>query len=123
MLTGCYYINISRYMDKTDALAALSALGHPTRLDVFRLLIHAGKAGLLAGQIAQTLDVRQNTMSANLSILAHAGLIRATREGRAIRYSADMTGMRGLLAYLMEDCCGGRAELCQPVLDELACPC
>jgi ArsR family transcriptional regulator len=108
-------------MDKTHALDAFAALSQPSRLDVLLLLIKAGEAGMSAGDISDTLGVRQNTMSANLSILARSGLIRNVREGRSIRYFTDMGGMRGLLAFLMEDCCGGRPELCQPVLNELAC--
>lgn len=110
-------------MDKYCALAAFGALGQSTRLDVFRLLIKAGAAGMSAGKISETLEVRQNTMSANLGILARAGLIRSVREGRSVRYFADMDGMRGLLAFLMEDCCGGCPDLCQPVIDEIACSC
>ncbi|SFL02371.1 transcriptional regulator, ArsR family [Loktanella salsilacus] len=110
-------------MDKENALDAFAALSQATRLDVFRLLIKAGDAGMSAGDISDTLKVRQNTMSANLSILARAGMIRSTREGRSIRYFADMDGMRGLLAFLMEDCCGGRPDLCQPVINEIACAC
>ncbi len=110
-------------MEKKFALDAFAALGQPTRLDVFRLLIKAGDAGFLAGDISAALGVRQNTMSANLSILARAGLIRSEREGRSVRYFADMDGMRSLLAFLMEDCCGGNSELCQPVIKELACAC
>ncbi|MCR8726030.1 ArsR/SmtB family transcription factor [Frigidibacter sp. ROC022] len=110
-------------MEKKRHLAALSALGHETRLDVFRLLVKAGAQGMLAGEIADALDVRQNTMSSNLSILAAAGLVRNAREGRGIRYFADMEGMRALLGYLMEDCCGGRPDLCQPVIDQVACAC
>jgi len=110
-------------MDKTEALEAFSALSQPTRLDVFRLLVKAGDTGMLAGDISDALGVRQNTMSANLSILAQSGMIRNERQGRSIRYFADMGGMRGLLAFLMEDCCGGRPELCQPVIDEIACAC
>jgi DNA-binding transcriptional ArsR family regulator len=101
----------------------LAALAHNTRLDVFRLLVTAGPAGLLAGEIGERLSVRQNTMSANLAILARAGLIRSERQGRGIRYFADFDGMRSLLAFLMEDCCGGRPELCQPLLDQIACAC
>ena len=108
-------------MDKNNALDAFAALGQPVRLDVFRLLVKAGTQGMSAGQISDALDVRQNTMSANLAILTRAGLISKTREGRSIRYFADMDGMRGLLAYLMEDCCGGNPDLCQPVINELAC--
>ena len=110
-------------MDKNHALAAFAALSQPTRLDVFRLLIKAGTTGMLAGDISDTLNVRQNTMSSNLSVLTHAGLIRNEREGRSIRYFAELDGMRGLLAFLMEDCCGGRPELCQPFINDLACAC
>jgi len=110
-------------MDKDCALDAFAALSQATRLDVFRLLIKAGETGMTAGDISETLGVRQNTMSANLAILARSGLIRNERQGRSIRYFANMDGMRGLLAFLMEDCCGGRPELCQPVINELACAC
>jgi ArsR family transcriptional regulator, arsenate/arsenite/antimonite-responsive transcriptional repressor len=110
-------------MDRSRTLAALSALGQDTRLDVFRLLVKAGEEGMLAGEIGGALDVRQNTMSANLAVLHGAGLIRNRREGRSVRYFADMDGMRGLLSFLMEDCCGGRPELCQPVIEAVACGC
>jgi len=110
-------------MDKTSALDAFTALSQSTRLDVFRLLIRAGEAGMSAGDIGDTLGVLQNTMSANLAILARSGLIRSARQGRSIRYFADMAGLRGLLAFLMQDCCGGRPELCQPVIDQLAVAC
>lgn len=110
-------------MDKNRALTSLAALGQDTRLDVFRLLVKAGSEGMLAGEISTALNVRQNTMSANLSVLLHAGLVRNEREGRAIRYFADMTHMRGLLSFLLEDCCGGKPELCEPLLEELICNC
>ena len=110
-------------MDKTNALLAFGALAQPTRLDVFRLLVRAGGEGMLAGEIAAALGVVQNTMSTNLSILLAAGLLRNAREGRAVRYFADFDGMRALLAYLMEDCCGGRPELCAPVIETLTCGC
>ncbi|MEZ5669060.1 MAG: metalloregulator ArsR/SmtB family transcription factor [Alphaproteobacteria bacterium] len=110
-------------MDKIGTLDALAALAHETRLDVFRLLVRAGAEGLPAGEIGARLGVRQNTMSANLAILARAGLIRASRDGRSIRYAADFDGMRGLLGFLMEDCCGGRPDLCRPVLDAVVCRC
>ncbi|MEY8838053.1 ArsR/SmtB family transcription factor, partial [Cribrihabitans sp. XS_ASV171] len=107
-------------MEKTQAISTLSALAHDIRIDIFRLLIRAGEAGLLAGEIATALDARPNTISNNLALLTASGLIRPQREGRAIRYFARMDGMRDLLSYLMEDCCGGRPELCQPVLDQLS---
>lgn len=107
-------------MDILSALDAFAALSQPTRLEAFRLLIKAGEGGMSAGEISDTLAVRQNTMSTNLAVLTRAGLIRNHREGRSIRYFADMDGLRGLLAFLLEDCCGGHPELCRPVIDELA---
>ncbi|MEO0637946.1 MAG: metalloregulator ArsR/SmtB family transcription factor [Pseudomonadota bacterium] len=110
-------------MDAKQAIDAFAALSQPTRLGVFRLLIKAGSEGMQAGAISDALNVRQNTMSTNLSRLVQAGLLRNQREGRAIRYFANMEGLRDLLSFLMEDCCGGRAELCQPIIEELACAC
>lgn len=110
-------------MDSNKALAAFSALSQPTRLDVFRLLVKAGADGMPAGEIGERLNVRQNTMSANLAVLLNAGLVRNERRGRTIRYFAEFDAMRGLLGFLMEDCCGGRPEICQPVIREVACAC
>lgn len=110
-------------MDKKAALAGLSALGQDTRLEVFRLLVRSGPEGLPAGEIATALGTVQNTMSAHLKVLDHAGLVRAERDGRTVRYAADMTGFRDLLAYLMEDCCNGSPELCRPVIDAVTCDC
>ena len=110
-------------MHKRPALEALAALGQETRLDVFRLLVKVGPEGLPAGEIGERLGTVQNTTSAHLKVLSQAGLVRAEREGRTIRYSADMTGFRDLLAFLMEDCCDGKPELCRPVIDAVACRC
>ena len=110
-------------MEKNDGLAALSALAHDMRLDVFRLLVRAGPSGIAAGDIAAQLGVRANTLSNNLTILTAADLVRSEREGRSIRYFARMDTMRGLLGFLMEDCCGGQPALCRPILDQIACAC
>lgn len=110
-------------MDKKLALAALAALGQETRLEVFRILVRAGKEGIPAGEIASRLGAVQNTTSAHLKILTHAGLVRPERDGRVVRYFADMTGFRDMLAFLMEDCCNGSPELCRPVIDAVTCDC
>lgn len=110
-------------MDKLDSIAAFGALSQETRLDAFRLLVQAGGDGLLAGEIAEALDARQNTMSTNLSVLLRSGLISNRREGRAVRYFADIEGLKGLLSFLLEDCCGGQPELCAPLIDSLNVGC
>jgi len=102
---------------------AFDALSQETRLDAVRLLIQAGPEGLPAGEIGDRLGVRQNTMSVNLKILAQSGLIAARRDGRTVRYAASYDTIQSLVLFLMKDCCGGRPELCRPVLDALACGC
>jgi DNA-binding transcriptional ArsR family regulator len=99
------------------AIRRLSALAQESRLAVFRLLIQAGREGVPAGDIARRLEIPANTLSAQLSILANAGLIGSRREGRSIIYTADFDGMSELLVYLMEDCCGGRPEVCAPLAE------
>lgn len=110
-------------MDSKACLDALAALGQETRLALFRLLVRAEPAGMLAGEVAAALGLRQNTASVNLGLLLAAGLVRREREGRGVRYRADMGGMAALLGFLMEDCCGGRPALCRPALAEVSCGC
>ncbi len=94
------------------AVKTLSALAHPGRLAVFRLLVRAGAEGMAAGEIAREVGVLPNTLSTHLAILDHAGLVRSRRAGRSIVYSADYGRMRDLLGFLVADCCGGRPEFC-----------
>jgi DNA-binding transcriptional ArsR family regulator len=94
------------------ALSALAALGQPTRLGIFRLLMRQGPNGLPAGTIADAIGCPHNTLSSHLSILARAGLIQGMRDGRTILYRADIEAMRALLAFLVTDCCNGHPELC-----------
>jgi len=104
-------------MDSKPAVAALSALAHEGRLAVFRLLVQAGPDGMAAGDIARTIGCPANTLSANLNLLNHAGLVASRREGRSIIYTADYGRMAELLGFLMQDCCGGAPEVCTPVAE------
>ncbi|MEM6494029.1 MAG: metalloregulator ArsR/SmtB family transcription factor [Pseudomonadota bacterium] len=79
------------------------------RLSVFRELVQAGSGGLAAGAIAQGLDIPRSSLSFHLSALKQAGLIRERREGRSIIYTADFAAMRGLIAFLLHNCCAGDA--------------
>jgi ArsR family transcriptional regulator, arsenate/arsenite/antimonite-responsive transcriptional repressor len=94
------------------ALAALAALGQPTRLEIFRLLMRREPDGAAAGAIAEAIGCPHNTLSTHLSILARSGLIRGTRDGRSIVYSANVEIMRSLISFLVNDCCDGHPELC-----------
>jgi len=89
-----------------------AALAHDLRLRIFRLLVATGPNGLAAGEIGEKLDVGASTLSAHLAQLERAGLLRSHREHRRIIYAIDMEGTQGLVSFLVDDCCGGRPELC-----------
>ena len=99
-------------MSVPHALAALAALGQPSRLEIFRLLVGKEPKGLIAGAIAEAVGCLHNTLSTHIAILARAGLVRGSREGRTITYRANAAGIRALIAFLVTDCCNGRPELC-----------
>lgn len=103
------------------AVDALQALGHETRLAVFRLLVKAGEDGLMAGEIAQRCAVPPSTMSHHLGNLERAGLAVSERESRVIRYRADYEGTRRLLSFLMEDCCQGDPLFCADLTGVTVC--
>ena len=96
-------------MEKSQAIDALSALAHETRLDIFRLLVREGVTGAAAGEIADALSVPPATLSFHLTALLQAGLVRKHRESRNVIYAADFTTMNAMLAYLTENCCAGEA--------------
>jgi len=96
----------------SQAVAALAALAQETRLAIYRLLVEAGPQGLAAGKIGEELDLPPATLSFHLAQLARTGLAKSRQDGRFVFYSADFDGMNGLVGYLTENCCGGRA--CSP---------
>lgn len=109
-------------METSEAIAALTALAQPTRLDTFRLLVAREPEGVPAGELARLAAVPQNTMSAHLAVLARAHLIVGERQSRSILYRANLDRFREVALYLLKDCCGGRADLCAPLIADLS-PC
>jgi DNA-binding transcriptional ArsR family regulator len=109
-------------MDDNEAIAALAALAQPTRLEVFRLLVSREPGGVAAGELARLVEAPQNTVSTHLAILSRARLIVGERQSRSVIYRADLERFREITLYLLKDCCGGRAELCAPLIADLT-PC
>jgi protein-tyrosine-phosphatase/DNA-binding transcriptional ArsR family regulator len=99
-------------METLEAVGAFAAIAQETRLDLMRLLLAQGANGLPAGEIATLLGVPSSTLSFHLAALERAGLTQSTRQGRQIVHAARINGVRRLLTFLTETCCGGRPELC-----------
>ena len=99
-------------MDTKEAVKRLASIAQEARLEIFRLLVQTGSAGLSAGVIGEKLDIPNSTLSFHLKELSHAGLISARQESRFIYYKADYEAMNALLAYLTENCCAGLEKCC-----------
>jgi ArsR family transcriptional regulator len=109
-------------MEKEKAVLSLAALAQPTRLEAFQILVKHEPDGLAAGDLARQLEVPQNTLSAHLSVLARAGLVTSERFSRSIVYRANLAEFQDVVLFLLRDCCGGRPEVCAPLLESLT-PC
>ena len=94
-------------METIYASEILAALGHESRLSIFRLLVEAGIEGVNAGVISEQLGMAPATLSFHLAHLSRVGLIRGKRESRYINYSADYSKMDELIAFLTNNCCHG----------------
>jgi ArsR family transcriptional regulator, arsenate/arsenite/antimonite-responsive transcriptional repressor len=107
-------------MEESEVVRALSALAQPVRLQVFRALVVMGETGLTPGAMAEGLNIPANTLSFHLKELTQAGLITSARLSRNLIYRASFPHMRGVLGYLMENCCE-RAETAGKTSTNCAC--
>lgn len=108
-------------MNTHIALSILGALAHPTRLSAFRVLVQHEPEGLSTGELVTMSGLTQSTFSTHLAVLAKAELVMSEKKGRQHIQRANIATLRGLMLFLAKDCCQGRAELCEPLLAELAC--
>lgn len=105
-------------MELNAASDCLAALGHDTRLAIYRMLVQAGAEGINAGVIGARLALAPATLSFHLAHLVRVGLAVSRPEGRFVFYRADYARMNALLGFLTANCCGG--ETCQP--EPACCP-
>ena len=99
-------------MDQSQALLGFGALSQESRLEIVRLLVRAGPKGVPAGEIASTVGVSPSNLSFHLKELERAKLVAARREARSIIYTANYDVLRGLVGFLMKDCCAGHPKIC-----------
>ena len=94
-------------METLTAAELLAALGHESRLTIFRLLVEAGPGGINASAIGEKLSMAPATLSFHLAHLSRVGLIEGLRESRFIHYSANFKAMDDVIAFLTSNCCQG----------------
>lgn len=99
-------------MSIQDAAARLEALGNPTRLAIYRLLVRAGGTGLSVGTIQQKLDLAGSTLSHHLKSLLIVGLVRQDRDGTTLMCRANYPVMQALVEFLVAECCVDEAACC-----------
>lgn len=97
-------------IDIRDATVILTGLANEMRLSIFRMLVAEG--GMSAGELAETLSISPSNLSFHLKDLYQAGLVSREKKGRQVIYAANFDNLNDLLSYLVDDCCGGRPELC-----------
>ena len=100
-------------MNENQALDILSALSHETRLRIVRFLVQCGREGASAGDVANHVGAASSRASFHLSNLENAGVITSERQSRRIIYIVNFENLGGLIAFLLEDCCGGHPDIVQ----------
>ncbi len=98
-------------MDQTQALKALSAMAHDTRLEIVRLLVPRRADGMSAGKIAKLLGVSASALSFHLTALEQAGLVTSQRQSRQVIYRANHACLGDVIGYLLNDCCGADPDV------------
>ncbi|NAZ36671.1 metalloregulator ArsR/SmtB family transcription factor [Rubellimicrobium sp. CFH 75288] len=106
-------------MEIDAAASAFSALGHPGRLRLFRLLMRFAPRGVRPTEMAEALAMPPSTLSHHLAELDRTGLLRCERRGRSLFYAADLAAAERLIGYLALDCSRGRPDLVLPLLTTL----
>ena len=96
-----------------EAARCLAELGHPHRLQIFRLLIQAGEKGLPVGAVQSAVGIPKSTLAHHIAQLVAAGLVTQTREGRVQRCRVDALRSQSLLTFLVADCCEGLPDLAE----------
>jgi len=98
-------------MKLDDAAARLEALGNPTRLRIYRMLVRAGHGGLPVGRLQERLQAAPSTLSHHLKTLLNAGLVSQRRAGTTLNCHVNYDVMQGLLGFMMAECCADEATV------------
>jgi len=104
-------------MQTKQASKFFEALSSEVRLDIFRLLVKHAPGGLVQGSIAKELEIPSTNLSFHLKSLVNSGLVDVAREGRFMRYKANIPLMLEIIGYLTAECCSDDPGACQRFRD------
>lgn len=88
-----------------EAAARLEALGNVKRLEIYRLLVRAGPAGLPVGRLQERLAIAASTLSHHVRKLVEVGLVTQERRATTLVCRANCPLMSALIGYLSDECC------------------
>jgi ArsR family transcriptional regulator, arsenate/arsenite/antimonite-responsive transcriptional repressor len=108
-------------MNTASAVKIFESLSSGIRLDIYRLLVKTGPAGLVAGEIGAALALPPTNLSFHLKALTQSKLLSVVQEGRFQRFRANLNLMQDMIAYLTAECCSGHPELCAELCPPTAC--
>ncbi|GIO19358.1 HTH-type transcriptional repressor CzrA [Oceanobacillus oncorhynchi subsp. incaldanensis] len=100
-----YEINSSEEIDEETLFIVtqtFKALGDPTRVRILHLLF---KKECSVNEIAETLDIRQSTVSHQLRFLKNLRLVKYRRAGTTLYYSHDDEHVMLILKQMINHAC------------------
>ncbi len=97
-------------MDLTEIAKRLGALGNPTRLQIYRVLVRAGQEGLSVGAVQEKVGIPASTLTHHLQRLMAAGLVVQARRGTSLICHADFEVMAETFEMFASECCREGSE-------------
>jgi len=101
-------------MNLEQAASQLEALGNPTRLNIYRILVRAGDEGLPVGSVQEKLGIPASTLSHHCKRLIETGLVSQERQATTLICRAQYPAMQSLIGYLADECCADGSCSPQP---------
>ena len=92
-------------MQWEEAAQGFAAMGSEARLQVLRVLIRAGHAGLTVGDIQERTGIAPSTLAHHLKFLTGAGVVEQEKQGRSVINRACFAQLSALADFILIECC------------------
>jgi Protein-tyrosine-phosphatase len=105
---------------ESDALRSLWRISDPTRARILRLLLDAPDGRGSVTRLAETLGLRQPTVSHHLKLLREEGLVVRTQEGRTAWYSITTDQLDRVAELVREEPIAEDGAATDRIIEDLA---